>query len=353
MLVVKGIKMDEYFSIKWFDGSVRMLDQRLLPDEIVYLDFIKVEEVAQAIKEMVIRGAPAIGTAAGYGLALATSRSEACDVSMLKQEISDAADILRESRPTAINLAWSIDRISKKIEQIETVDEIRKLVIMEADLIAAEDIEANRQMGIHALPLIPDKSNIIHHCNTGALATTGYGTAQGVIRAAHEHGKNIHVFVDETRPRLQGSKLTVWELKQLGIPYTVIVDGASGYFMLNHRVDLCLVGCDRIAANGDVANKIGTYNLALAAYAHQIPFYVVGPTSTIDMETLSGEEIPIEERPKFEITHLGNSQIISEDTIVANPAFDITPAKYISAIITERGIIFPPYIKNLAEVMAD
>jgi methylthioribose-1-phosphate isomerase len=208
-------------------------------------------------------------------------------------------------------------------------------------------------MGTHALPLIPDRANIIHHCNTGALATVGYGTALGVIRSAHEHGKSIHVFVDETRPRLQGSKLTAWELKQLGIPYTVIVDGASGYFMQKKDVDLCLVGCDRIAANGDVANKIGTYNLALVAYTHKIPFFVVGPSSTIDLETPSGEAIPIEERSKDEITRIGGCQIIPDDIEVANPAFDVTPSKYVSAIITEKGIIHPPYLKNLADMMAE
>jgi methylthioribose-1-phosphate isomerase len=345
--------VEKYFSIKWVDQSVRMLDQRLLPEQIVYLDFSTVEEVAQAIKDMVIRGAPAIGCAAAYGLALAAVNSDTRSVDLLKQEISQAADTLLSSRPTAANLSWSIERIITNINRLESADQIRERVLMEAHIIAKEDIEANRQMGINALSLIPERSNIIHHCNTGALATMGYGTALGAIRTAHEHGKSIHVFVDETRPRLQGARLTAWELGQLGISYTIIVDGASGYFMRTQHIDMCLVGCDRIAANGDVANKIGTYNLALVAYMHQVPFYVVGPTSTIDLDTLSGDEIPIEERAEDEMTHVGGAQITPSGVHVANPAFDITPATYISAIITERGVVHPPYSENLADLMAD
>jgi methylthioribose-1-phosphate isomerase len=345
--------VEKYFSIKWVDQSVRMLDQRLLPEQIVYLDFSTVEEVAQAIKDMVIRGAPAIGCAAAYGLALAAVNSDTRSVDLLKQEISQGADTLLSSRPTAANLSWSIERIITNINRLESADQIRERVLMEAHIIAKEDIEANRQMGINALSLIPERSNIIHHCNTGALATMGYGTALGAIRTAHEHGKSIHVFVDETRPRLQGARLTAWELGQLGISYTIIVDGASGYFMRTQHIDMCLVGCDRIAANGDVANKIGTYNLALVAYMHQVPFYVVGPTSTIDLDTLSGDEIPIEERAEDEMTHVGGAQITPSGVHVANPAFDITPATYISAIITERGVVHPPYSENLADLMAD
>jgi methylthioribose-1-phosphate isomerase len=345
--------MEEYYSIRWVGGVVRMLDQRLLPKEIKYLDFTQVDEVAEAIREMVIRGAPAIGAAAAYGLALAAKNSEAMNVEQFLIELINAADKLRASRPTAANLNWALDRILNRVGRLKTVDEIRGQVIREADQISKEDIEANRSMGKNALALIPDRANIIHHCNTGSLATVGYGTALGAIRAAHEHGKDIHVFVDETRPRLQGAKLTSWELEILGIPYTVIVDGASGFFMRQKKVDLCLVGCDRIASNGDVANKIGTYNLALVAYSHQVPFYVIGPTSTIDMDTTSGDEVPIEERPERELTHVEMCHITPDKVQVANPAFDVTPSKYVSAIVTEKGVINPPYDVNLHKIMSD
>lgn len=345
--------MKEYFSIKWVDGTVRMLDQRLLPEEIKYLDFTQADEVAQAIKDMVIRGAPAIGTAAAYGLALAAINSKARNAAKLKEDISFAAKKLRASRPTASNLNWALNRILNQVRGLGQISDIQNQVLVIAHEIYEGDIEANRKMGMNALELIPDKAGIIHHCNTGALATAGYGTALGVIRTAYEHGKKIHVFVDETRPRLQGAKLTAWELEQLGIPYTVIVDGASGYMMRMKKVDLCLVGCDRIALNGDVANKIGTYNLALAANIHKIPFYVVGPTSTIDLQTSSGDEIPIEERPGKELTTIGTCQLIPEQTPVANPAFDVTSSKYITAIITEKGIINPPYSENIAKIMSD
>jgi methylthioribose-1-phosphate isomerase len=343
--------MEEFYSIRWVNQTVRMLDQRLLPEQIVYHDFLTVEEIAQAIKDMIIRGAPAIGSAAAYGLALAVININTDNAQILKQELSRAASKLLQSRPTAVNINKSVERIIKITQKLEITDEIRKRVILEAHLIAKEDVEANRQMGINAFPLIPVRANIIHHCNTGALATVGYGTALGVIRTAHELGKIIHVYVDETRPRFQGSRLTAWELDQLAIPYTIIVDGASGYFMRSRNIDLCLVGCDRIAANGDVANKIGTYNLALVAYNHRIPFYVVGPTSSIDMDTQTGDEISIEERDENEITRIGEYRITFEGANVANPAFDITPAKYISAIITERGIVYPPYQQNLAELL--
>ncbi len=345
--------MSEYFSIRWQDGVVRMLDQRLLPDEVVYRDFTRCSEVAAAIRDMVIRGAPAIGVAAGYGLALTAIHSNAVDTGELVNELNSASIELGKSRPTAVNLFGAIGRINRLVEGAGDIDleTLKEMVLVEAQKIADEDIQMNLRIARNGQQFIPDPANVIHHCNTGALATAGIGTALGVIRAAHESGKKIHVYVDETRPRLQGARLTSWELKQLGIPHTVIVDGASGYFMKKTRIDACLVGCDRIASNGDVANKIGTYNLALAASAHGVPFYSVGPVTTIDLTIASGEEIPIEERSAREITHIGDIQITPDDIIVANPAFDVTPAKYITAIITDRGVATPPYQKSLAGLM--
>ena len=347
--------MIDYYSVRWVEGVVKMLDQRLLPEEVVYRDFIQCEEVETAIRQMIIRGAPAIGIAAGFGLALSAFHSKASQTEELTCEIKNAAILLRKSRPTAVNLSGAIDRIMKLFENTQdmSVDQIKQIVVSEAQKIADDDIEMNKKIAKNGQQFIPDGANLIHHCNTGGLATGGYGTALGVIRAAHESGKSIHVYVDETRPRLQGARLTSWELQQLGIPHTVIVDGASGYIMQNNRIDACLVGCDRIAANGDVANKIGTYNLALAAYAHRIPFYSVGPTTTIDLSIDSGMNIPIEERSAEEITHIGATQITPENVRVANPAFDITPAQYITAIITNEGVVFPPYEKTLPEIMKE
>jgi methylthioribose-1-phosphate isomerase len=344
----------EYFSVRWADGMVRMLDQRLLPCELRYREFTQCEGIATAIQQMVIRGAPAIGIAAGFGLALTAIHSHAIQRSELIDELNISADELRKSRPTAVNLFWAIDRILRWVNSTDALDvsQIKQLIVSEAQKIASEDFQMNKKIALNGQQFIPDKANLIHHCNTGALATGGYGTALGVIRAAHENGKKIHVYVDETRPRLQGARLTSWELKQLGIPHTVIVDGASGYIMRNNRIDACLVGCDRIASNGDVANKIGTYNLALVAYAHGVPFYSVGPTTTIDLSIASGEDIPIEERADREITHIGEEQITPDGINVANPAFDITPAKYITAIITDAGVAFSPYEKALIKLMS-
>lgn len=344
--------MSAYKTIEWRDGVVRMLDQRLIPNETRYLEFQSYEEVSNAIRDMVIRGAPAIGSAAAYGLALAAVNSTANDYGTFRSELSQAAQILNAARPTAANLKWAVRRLLSRLDQEQpgNLQTAKELILNEAHLIAREDIEANHRIGLNALPLIPPQASIIHHCNTGALATVDYGTALGVIRCAHENGRQVHVFVDETRPRLQGARLTTWELEQLGIRYTLIVDGASGYFMRKGQVDLCVVGCDRIAANGDTANKIGTYNLALVANAHQIPFYVVGPTSTIDMSLPSGEEIEIEERHPDEVTVINDERITPEGARATNPAFDITPAKYITAIITERGVAYPPYKESLPKL---
>ncbi|MGE5222385.1 MAG: S-methyl-5-thioribose-1-phosphate isomerase [Omnitrophica WOR_2 bacterium] len=345
--------MTDYKAIQWVDGAVRLLDQRLLPRQLVYVDYTDAGSLANAIRDMVIRGAPAIGAAAGYGMALAAIHSRAQTADELRQELNQAADLLRASRPTAYDLFGAIDRVMRIANNPElgAVSAIQSAVLEEAQAIANANIEMNRKMGINALPLIPEKANIIHHCNTGSLATVDYGTALGVIRAAYENGKKVFVYVDETRPRLQGARLTAWELQQLGIPHKVIVDGASGHIMRRVGIDLCVVGCDRIAANGDTANKIGTYNLALVAWAHNVPFYVAGPTSTIDMSIASGDEIKIEERPALEVTHVGAEQITPDETPVANPAFDVTPAEYITAIITECGVAYPPYQQSLAEMM--
>lgn len=345
--------MSDYYSIRWVDGVVRMLDQRLLPHNVVYRDFIRCSDVAFAIREMIIRGAPAIGAAAGFGLALVAYHSPATQTTELINELKTAADELKKSRPTAVNLFGAIQRIQKLVDRANEmkIDQLRQIVVSEAMRIAEEDTQMNLRIAQNGQQFIPDRANLIHHCNTGALATVGIGTALGVIRVAHENGKKVHVFVDETRPRLQGARLTSWELKQLGIPHTVIIDGASGYFMKKTKIDACLVGCDRIASNGDVANKIGTYNLALAAFAHGVPFYSVGPCTTIDMSINSGEDITIEERSEEEITQIGDTQITPDGVQVANPAFDITPAKYITGIITDRGVAYPPYEGSLIKLM--
>ena len=341
--------MKDYFTIQWNDGILEMLDQRLLPQQEVYHSYTHYTDVAQAIRDMVIRGAPAIGAAAGYGMALAAFYSNADDPNTLIRELQAAAEILTAARPTAVNISWAVQRVIRetKSQNDRDIDGIKNAVLNTALSIAAEDVIVNMQIARIGAEVVPDRANIIHHCNTGALATVDYGTALGVIRHAHESGKQIHVYVDETRPRLQGARLTAWELGRLGIPHTVIVDGASGHIMRTHKIDLCLVGCDRIAANGDVANKIGTYNLALVARAHQVPFYSVGPTSTLDLDTQTGDDIPIEERSADEVTHVGTQQITPDDAKVANPAFDVTPAQYITAIITEKGIARPPYKESL------
>jgi methylthioribose-1-phosphate isomerase len=347
--------MHEYYSVRWVDGVVKILDQRLLPDEVIYREYVNCEEVASSIHQMVIRGAPAIGIAAGFGLALTAFHCKANHFGELNNELIDSAEILRNSRPTAVNLFGAIDRILQVVNRNKEldIDQIKQLVVLEAQKIAKEDLEMNMKIAMYGQQFIPDHANVIHHCNTGGLATGGYGTALGVIRYAHESGKKIHVYVDETRPRLQGARLTSWELNELGIPYTIIVDGASGYIMYNNKIDACLVGCDRIASNGDVANKIGTYNLAIVANAHGVPFYSVGPMTTIDLSISSGNDIPIEERSEQEVTHIGKMKITPDNARVANPAFDITPAIYITAIITNKGVAFPPYKENLTRLMSD
>jgi len=342
----------DYYTIRWNEGVVQMIDQRLLPREEIYRDYYTHQEVAQAINTMVIRGAPAIGAAAGFGMALMAVNSRAQCIEELVSDLHQAATVLRAARPTAVNLTWALERILSVVNENlhESLPDLINTVIATAQQLADEDVIVNKMVGRVGNALVPEEANIIHHCNTGSLATVGYGTALGVIRCAHESGKQVHVYVDETRPRLQGARLTSWELLKLGIPHTVIVDGASGHIMRTKKIDLCLVGCDRIAANGDVANKIGTYNLALAAYCHRVPFYSVGPTSTLDLSTSCGDDIPIEEREAGEITCIGEQKIVPDQAKVYNPAFDITPAEFITGIITEKGVARHPYLTSLAKI---
>jgi len=345
-----------FHSIQWVDGAVRMLDQRKLPKETIYNDYTTPDEVAKAIRSMVIRGAPAIGAAAAYGLALAPWHDATGEFEAVLAEIREADGLLRQSRPTAVNLFWALDRMMARLADpdLDSVAKLRDAALAEANAIAAEDVAINKAIARNALPLIPDKATVIHHCNTGSLATVDYGTALGVIRMAHESGKEVFALVDETRPRLQGARLTAWELLQYGVPFKIIADSASGHFMRTMGVDLCVVGADRVAANGDTANKIGTYNLAVVAHENGAPFYVAAPTTTIDMTTPSGDAILIEERPPEEVTLvLGQCQIAPDGAPAANPAFDVTPARYITAIITEKGVVYPPFEENLAKVMQE
>lgn len=343
-------------SLEWLEpGILRLLNQQLIPAQKVYIDYTDYQGVEEAIRTMVVRGAPAIGDAAAYGMVLAAQASQAETLEQLRTDLAQADAVLRASRPTAVNLFWALDRLQRLIHNptYPDIDALKAALLDEAHAIAADDAAVCRQIGLNGLSLVPDQATIIHHCNTGSLATMDYGTALGIIRTAHEHGKQVHVLVDETRPRLQGARLTAWELKEQGIPHQVIVDGASGHFMRRHTVDLCVVGADRIAANGDTANKIGTYNLALVAHAHGVPFYVAAPLSTIDLATATGDDIEIEERSSREITHIDGVQITPDDAPVSNPAFDVTPSQYITAIITERGVVYPPYDVNLRAVFAE
>jgi methylthioribose-1-phosphate isomerase len=348
--------MSSFHSVQWLDkGVVRMLDQRKLPHETIYNEYTTAEQVAEAIHDMVIRGAPAIGAAAAYGLCLVGAHTRHDSATGLQIELNEAAETLRQARPTAVNLFWAIDRMMNRLNDpaLDSIEALQAAALAEAKAIAAEDVAINKQIGRNAMPLVPDGATIIHHCNTGSLATVDYGTALGIIRMAHEKGKNVFALVDETRPRLQGGRLTAYELQQYGVPFQVIVDGASGHFMRVKGVDLCVVGADRVAANGDTANKIGTYNLAVVARENGVPFYVAAPTTTIDMATPTGDEIEIEERPALEVTTVGTWQITPDDTPVGNPAFDVTPAKYITAIISEKGVAYPPFEKSLAALMAN
>ena len=336
--------------IRWEDGMIRMLDQTLLPGEERWLELRDQHAVAEAIKTMRVRGAPAIGVAAAYGVALAAQRSPAADLDALLREVDAAADELGRTRPTAVNLFWALDRMRAAARRTGSADECRALLLAEAVAIDTENLQANRRMGTLGAELIPVGATVLTHCNAGALATNGYGTALGVVRAAHAAGKDVTVFADETRPLLQGARLTAWELTRDGIPTTLIADNMAGLFMRRGRITCVIVGADRIAANGDVANKIGTYQVAVLAKEHDVPFYVAAPLSTIDLAIPSGDEIPIEERGGEEMRGFGGAQTAPADVAVANPAFDVTPAKYVTAIITENGIARPPYGESLVRV---
>src|SRR5712692_3739216 len=341
-------------TLEWTDHGVRFIDQTKLPTEETYVTCKTHDQVADVIRTMVVRGAPAIGVAAGMGIALAVKNSKAETAGDLKRDFDQACDLIGKTRPTAVNLFWSIRRMQEKFERIRIrpIPQTKQTLIEEAQRMHDEDIAANQAMGRHGATLMPSEGGVLTHCNAGALATAGYGTALGVIRAAVEAGKKIHVFADETRPFLQGSRLTAWELKKDGIPTTVISDNMAGAMMSQGKIGAIVVGADRIAANGDVANKIGTYTVAILAKEHGIPFYVAAPISTIDLETLDGSQIPIEQRNTREITHIAGKMIAPEGVLVENPAFDVTPAKYVTAIVTERGIARAPYeaaLRRLAE----
>src|SRR5215203_1248710 len=343
-------------TVEWTRDGVRMLDQRLLPSEETYLLLRSYDEVAEAIKKMVIRGAPAIGVAAAMGIALGASQSVGTSVADLNDDLQYICEVMGKTRPTAVNLFWAIERMRATFERNKhlDVDEVKRILVAEALAIFEEDITANRAIGKHGEPLIPDGATVLTHCNAGALATAGdYGTALGVIRGARDAGKRVAVIADETRPYLQGLRLTAWELAKDDIPVTVITDNMAGHVMKSGKVDAVVVGADRIAANGDAANKIGTYMVAVLARENNIPFYVAAPISSLDLSLSSGEQIPIEERDAREVTHLGDYQVGPDGVAVHNPAFDITPNHLITAIITDRGVVRPPYIKSLKSLAAD
>jgi len=338
-----------------YDRQVmKMIDQRLLPFELVVPEYETYQAVAEAIRDMVVRGAPAIGAAAGFGMVLAARQSQATDRAVLLRDLEAAGRYLEASRPTAVNLAWGVRRLLRVAAgpELGSAAEVRDALLVEAQRLADEDVALNRRMGFHGAELISDGDTILHHCNTGALATVDWGTALGVVFAAHEQGKRIHVLVDETRPRLQGARLTAWELKERGIPFDLIADNAAGHFMRAGEVDIVLVGSDRTAANGDVANKIGTYQVAVLAQENGVPFYPVVPTSTIDLELATGDLIPIEERDDDEVLIIGSQRIAPEGITARNPAFDVTPHRYVTGIVTEAGIVYPPFGKNLRAAVA-
>jgi methylthioribose-1-phosphate isomerase len=334
-------------TILWTDDGVVMIDQTKLPHTTVNVICRDYKEVAEAIRSMVIRGAPAIGVAAAMGVAIGVLKS---DGKNLDAEVDVICATLDGTRPTAVNLFWATRRMKSLYQTLrgKPLDEIRAALIEEAKNVRLEDIEINRAMGRHGAPLVPDGKTVLTHCNAGALATAGYGTALGVIRAAVEMGKKIDVFADETRPFLQGARLTAWELQQDGIPTTIITDNMAGHFLRSGRIGCVIVGADRIAANGDVANKIGTYSVAVLAKENNVPFYVAAPVSTLDLTLDSGDKIPIEQRAASEVTHVHGVHIAPEGIAVQNPAFDVTPNRYVTAIVTENGVARAPYNESLS-----
>ena len=341
-------------TLEWTDAGVRFIDQTKLPTEETYVTCKDYEEVADAIRTMIVRGAPAIGVAAAMGVALGTQQSRAKTLPELERDFDTICAVLAGTRPTAVNLFWAIQRMRDRFEQLRPLptEKIKAELVAEAQRMLVEDIAANKTMGRYGAVLLPGSGGVLTHCNAGALATAGYGTALGVIRAAVESGKKLNVFADETRPFLQGSRLTAWELMKDGIPITLIADNMAGAMMRQGKIDAVIVGADRIAANGDVANKIGTYTVAVLAREHGIPFYVAAPISTVDLNTPDGSKIPIEQRDLTEVTHLAGKQIAPDGVQVENPAFDVTPSKYVTAIITERGVARAPYEESLAALVA-
>ena len=358
-------QLTTFKTIEWTDAGVRMIDQTLLPTREVYNTYADYQGVADAIRSMVIRGAPAIGVAAAMGVALGIRNSTASTFAALRADFEAIARAIGQTRPTAVNLFWAIERMRRVFETAigapgdtavvggadsdhDRIMAIKARLADEAQRMLAEDIAANEAMGRAGAALMPDRGTVLTHCNAGALATGGYGTALGVIRAAVEAGKQIEVFADETRPFLQGARLTAWELTRDGIPVTLITDSMAGHFMKAGKIAAVIVGADRIAANGDVANKIGTYSVAVLARENGIPFYVAAPLSTIDLKLASGDQIPIEERSVNEVTHLAGVRIAPEDVDARHPAFDVTPHRYVAAIVTERGVARQPYVASLA-----
>ena len=341
-------------TIEWTEEGVRMIDQRKLPTVEEYPTFKTYQEVAEAIKVMVVRGAPAIGVAAAMGVALGVRDSQAKNINELREDFKTITNTLAATRPTAVNLFWAIERMRNLFDEIAANGSDRTAIahrlIKEALAIQDEDIAGNKRMGQFGQQLLPDSGTILTHCNAGALATAGYGTALGVIRAAVENGKRLRVLADETRPFLQGSRLTAWELWKDDIDVRVISDNMSGSFMRQGLIDAVIVGADRIAANGDVANKIGTYVVAVLARQHDIPFYVAAPFSTLDLKMPDGSHIPIEQRDPAEVTHIGGVQMVPDGVSVFNPAFDVTPNEFVTAIITDRGVALPPYTESLARL---
>lgn len=342
-------------TVDWQNNAVRLIDQRVLPGRFEVIDYTDYRELAKAITEMVVRGAPAIGAAGAFGMALAAQQSAARGRDGLLNDLAQAKAVLDAARPTAINLSWATNRVMTLAGHLvlPNPDDIRSAVLAEAQQIADQDVEINRRMAMHGAALIADGDTVLHHCNTGALATVDYGTALGAIRMAHEQGKHVHVLVNETRPRLQGARLTAWELKQLGVPFDLIADNAAGHFMYTGQVQAVFVGADRVAANGDVANKIGTYKLAVVAKENSVPFYVVAPTSTVDLSVPDGARIPIEERPMDEVLGLEmhGERVAPEGITARNPAFDVTPHRYVTAIVTENGVVRPPFGDGLRKVV--
>jgi methylthioribose-1-phosphate isomerase len=345
---------DTFLPIEWLpQGGVRYLDQTRLPQEQTWIETKNYNDITRAIRELQVRGAPLIGVAAGYGLALAALASTADDLPTLRRDIGDAAEALRATRPTAVNLAWALDRVLRALDRASTVEEARAMAVRTARGIHEEDVRANHRIGEYGAELIPAGTRAMTHCNAGALATGGYGTALGVFRSAWQSGLLQHVTATETRPLLQGARLTVWELQNDGIPVTLIPDSAAGLTMRREGIGAVIVGADRIAANGDTANKIGTYQLAVLAHENGIPFYVAAPTSTIDLAVASGDAIPIEQRSDEEVLAVRGVRIAPEGIDAANPAFDVTPSQYVTAIITENGVARPPYTESLARACRD